>query len=255
MTAIHALADKHGLFVLEDCAHAVETQLGGQPVGVARGKSRFAAYSFYATKNLVTGEGGMLTCRDADDLAQASVLGLHGMSADAWKRYAGAEAGASAFKLYDIVAAGYKYNMYDMQAALGLVQLGKLEANWQRRQARVRQYQRQLAGDGRIELLEYERDGARCGYHLYAIRLAPGLADKRDEVIRRLRQRNVEAYVHFICLTGTQFYRESYGTALDDTPVAAGLSARSITLPLFPGMAEADVDYACAQLKAVLDEI
>jgi dTDP-4-amino-4,6-dideoxygalactose transaminase len=255
MDALHALAQEAGLFVLEDCAHGIETLYHGQPVGTANPRTRFAAYSFYATKNLITGEGGLLACHAADDHARASVLGLHGMSADAWKRYAGAEGADSGFKLYDIVEAGYKYNMFDLQAALGLVQLKKMDANWRLRQQRLAQYQALLADEERVEHIDFHTPEGEGACHLFAVRVAPALAAKRGDVILALRRRNVEAYVHFICLTGTQYYRRRFGTSLAQTPVAADLSGRSITLPLFPSMSEADVEYAVAMLKLALDEV
>jgi dTDP-4-amino-4,6-dideoxygalactose transaminase len=260
LEAIHALADKHSLFVVEDCAHAVESEYRGQPVGVASG-SRFAAYSFYATKNLITGEGGMLTCRDADDLERARVLGLHGMSANAWQRYA--QAGGTGFRLYDIVAAGYKYNMFDLQAALGLVQLAKLDENWQARQDCAEHYDRLLEAVSGVAPLEVPAH-VNTARHLYVVRLdaellegqpdgeTPHASPVRDGVIIRLRERKVEAYLHFICLPETEYYSTTYGTSAADTPVAAELSRRSITLPLFPGMQRADVEYVVETLKAAL---
>lgn len=254
MAPVWDLAQRHGLFVLEDCAHAIEAQYRGYPVGTAPredglGSSRFAAYSFYATKNLITGEGGMLACAGAEDAQRAQVLGLHGMSTDAWKRYSG-----EGFRLYDIVAAGFKYNMFDLQAALGLIQLNKLDANWDRRRERVQQYDALLAEafrGGEVTALRRPAYGVSA-HHLYVVRLAPELAARRDSVIERLLQLNVQAYVHYICLTGTQFYRERYGTHPGQTPVAAGLAQRSITLPLFPALSAADVEYAVAMLMRAL---
>ncbi len=262
MNPVWELAHKSNLFVLEDCAHAVETEYRGQPVGAMRradapgGGSRFAAYSFYATKNLITGEGGMLTCSDPADLERARVVSLHGMSVDAWKRYAGAdgEKGGGDFKLYDIVAAGYKYNMFELQAALGLVQLAKIDANWQRRRALVQRYDAALAEafpGGEFSGLSYP-DYGKSAHHLYIARTSAELAPRRDGIIRGLRARNVEAYVHYICLTGTQFYRENYSTSPKQTPVAAGLAQRSITLPLYPTMRPEDVDYVVAMLRQAL---
>jgi dTDP-4-amino-4,6-dideoxygalactose transaminase len=286
LDALYALADRHGLFLLDDCAHAIETEWRGTAVGVASG-SRFAAYSFYATKNLSTGEGGMLTFRDAADVAPAQVASLHGMSADAWKRYSG-----QGFKLYDIVAAGFKYNMFDLQAALGLVQLGKLDANWQRRRARAEQYAALLADVPGVSLPQCPAEGKHA-HHLLLVRLDPewlAAADRqsavrgpqsavdhgapfvdadngrrtadgpnssppRDAVIHALRARNVEAYVHYIALTGTQFYRERYGADVAQTPVAHSLARRSITLPLFPTMTEEDVQYVVAMLKESMEEV
>jgi dTDP-4-amino-4,6-dideoxygalactose transaminase len=254
MAPLWELADKHGLFVLEDCAHAIETEYHGCPVGTCRRSdglpgSRFAAYSFYATKNLITAEGGMLTCAGADDLERARVLGLHGMSSNAWKRYSG-----QGFQLYDIEAAGFKYNMFDLQAALGLVQLGKLDANWARRHARVLQYEAQLAAafPGHEVTAQGRPDYGKSAHHVFIVRLAPQLAPRRNRVIEELLKLKVQAYVHYICLSGTQFYREHYGTALTQTPVAAELAERSITLPLFPGMLSGDVEYVVEMLKRAL---
>ncbi|MCC7476998.1 DegT/DnrJ/EryC1/StrS family aminotransferase [bacterium] len=260
MQPIWELAHKNNLFVLEDCAHAVETEYLGKPVGAMRrddapgGGSRFGAYSFYATKNLITGEGGMLTCADPADMERARVVSLHGMSVDAWKRYAGADGSSGDFKLYDIVAAGYKYNMFELQAALGLVQLAKLDANWQRRRALVARYDKLLAEafpGGEFSGLSYPEYG-RSAHHLYIARLSEELAGRRDNVIRGLRARNVEAYVHYICLTGTQFYRENFSTSPKQTPVAASLGQRSITLPLYPTMRPEDVDFVVEMLKQAL---
>lgn len=302
LDALRALAERHGLFLLEDCAHAIEAEYRGQPVGVGAGgtPTRFAAYSFYATKNMVTGEGGMLTCRDAADRERATVLGLHGMSAHAWQRFAGA-GGGSGFKLYDIVEAGYKYNMFDLQAALGLVQLGKLDANWELRRQRVAQYDKLIADVEGVTPLAYPAH-VKPAHHLYVVRLdeelvsrgaqldssnkmggagvPPAISDDRgrdaratqlgktqplaeaiphsspirDAVIRAMRARGVEAYVHYICLTETAFYRERLGTNAADTPVAAGLSRRSITLPLFPSMTTADVERVVTALRDALSE-
>jgi dTDP-4-amino-4,6-dideoxygalactose transaminase len=188
----------------------------------------------------------MLTCRDGSDLERARVLSLHGMSSDAWRRYSG-----EGFRLYDIAAAGFKYNMSDLQAALGLVQLGKLDANHQRRQARLAQYGDLIAAafPGGEVTLQQCPPNRKHACHLCIVRLAPGLAPRRDAVITALLKSNVQAYVHYICLTGTQLYRERFHTRLTDTPVAAVLSRRSITLPLFPAMTEADVDYVVAMLS------
>jgi len=262
------LADRHGLFLLEDCAHAIEAQYRGKPVGVGGSPAtRFAAYSFYTTKNLITGEGGMLACRSAADRQRAQVLGLHGMSADAWQRYSGA-GGGGGFKLYDIVAAGYKYNMFDLQAALGLAQLAKLDANWERRRARVARYNELIADIEGVTPLNYPAH-VKSAYHIYLVRLDPALikaqpaaadgvphaSPVRDGVINALRRRRVEAYVHYICLSETEFYRKLLGTDSATTPVAADLARRSITLPLFPTMAPADVEYVVAMLKEALGEV
>jgi dTDP-4-amino-4,6-dideoxygalactose transaminase len=171
------------------------------------------------------------------------------MSSNAWKRYSG-----HGFALYDIVAAGFKYNMFDLQAALGLVQLAKLDANWERRRERVLQYRALIAAafPGGEVTPQGDPPYGKNAHHLCIVRLALELAPRRDRVIEELLRLNVQAYVHYICLTGTQFYREHYGTAPEQTPVAASLAQRSITLPLFPGMLASDVEYSVAMLKRAL---
>jgi len=192
------------------------------------------------------------------------------MSADAWQRFSGA--GGDGFKLYDIVAAGYKYNMFDLQAALGLVQLAKLDANWERRRRLVAQYDALIAQIDGVTPLSYPAH-AKPAHHLYIVRLDHELLDSaiptglasanavphaspvRDAVIRELRARQVEAYVHYICLPDTSFYTQQYGTSGADTPVALGLSRRSITLPLYPALQSTDVEYAAAMLKEALHAV
>ncbi|MCB1221521.1 MAG: DegT/DnrJ/EryC1/StrS family aminotransferase [Planctomycetales bacterium] len=254
---LQQLAGQHGLFVSEDCAHAVETELDGRPVGVASG-SRFASYSFYATKNLITAEGGMLCCRDEADLERARVIGLHGMSRNAWKRYSG-----EGFQLYDIEAAGFKYNMFDIQAALGMVQLAKLNANHARRTELAALYASLLADDPRIEIPQAGADSVHA-HHLMVVRLSEdwsgsrvGLSrfEARNTVISALREEMVESYVHYISLPGTRFYREQYGTAPSDCPVAQSVSERVISLPIYPDMQDSDVEYCCLKLREVLDGV
>jgi len=155
--------------------------------------------------------------------------------------------------------------MFDLQAALGLVQLGKLDANWERRRDLVRRYDELVAGIDGVTPLSYPGD-VKPAHHLYIVRLdeallkgneatgKPHASPVRDAVITGLRRHNVEAYVHYICLTATEFYSRQYGTQPEDTPVSAALARRSITLPLYPGMDLEDVDYVASALKATLQE-
>lgn len=254
MQPLWELAEQHGLFILEDCAHAIETEYRGLPVGAARradapgGGSRFAAYSFYATKNLICGEGGMLTCAEAADLERSRIVSLHGMSSDAWRRYSG-----DGFRLYDIVEPGFKYNMFELQAALGLVQLAKLDSNWEKRRALVEHYDALIADAfpaGEVATLRYPADG-KSAHHLYIVKVDAAL---RNAVIERLLERNVQAYVHYICLSGTTLYRERCGSNPDATPNARDIGVCSITLPLFPTMTHSDVEYVVEALRESLAE-
>lgn len=239
LITLRALADEHGLFILEDCAHAIETYYDEMRVGIASG-SRFAAYSFYATKNMTCGEGGMLCFRDQADYERAKLLGLHGVTRDAWDRY------VNATGIYDITEAGYKYNMNDIQAAIGLVQFGRLGYNFASRVNLVRAYDRMLR---RFEFLPHEDCSGLSARHLYIIKVE---AARRDQVMRELARQHIETAIHYPCLTGTTFYRGSFGTDPAQTPVAAEIAACSITLPLYPLMQEADVVRVVEALRALI---
>lgn len=238
MTALRELAEQHGLFIVEDCAHAIEAEYDGTPMGVATG-SRFAAYSFYATKNITTGEGGMLCCRDAADLRRAQLLSQHGLSLNAWQRDAGIHE-------YDLLAAGHKYNMNDLQAALGLSQMERLETNWKHRWAICDLYDR-LIDDADLTMwpLVPPRHH-KSAHHLYVVKMfEPSL---RDPLRAALLSRGIQTSVHYPCLTATTFYREHYMTDPTETPVAANAAQSSITLPLYPTMKDSDVERVVAAL-------
>ncbi|HET9985611.1 MAG TPA: DegT/DnrJ/EryC1/StrS family aminotransferase [Longimicrobiales bacterium] len=238
---LEALARAHGLAVVEDAAHAIPATYRGRRIGT-RGNP--TAFSFYATKNLTTGEGGMLT-GTPEFLERARLLSLHGMSRDGWGRY---QQGGTWF--YEILAPGFKYNMTDIQAALGLWQLRKLERFQQRRREIVAAYQDAFAD---VEALErpVERPEVEHAWHLYVLRLAPErLRIDRDEFIRELGARNIGTSVHFIPVHLHPYYRARYGWAPESFPVAYANYRRSVSLPLHPGLSDADVADV---VDAVLD--
>jgi dTDP-4-amino-4,6-dideoxygalactose transaminase len=232
MDALLALARAHGLFLLEDAAHAVGACYRGQPVGSIGDAT---AFSFYATKNLTTGEGGMLTT-DRDDVAESARLyALHGMSRDAWRRY---RRGGSWY--YEVVAPGYKYNMSDIQAAIGLVQLARLDERNARRATLARRLSDGLAGCEAIET-PVTRPEVEHAWHLYTVRLREGaLTIDRDRFIEELEARGIGTSVHFIPLHLHPYYREHAGAGA--FPVAESAYARLISLPLYPRMTDADAD-------------
>jgi len=237
------LARQHGLYLIEDAAHALPATYHGQRIGTI---GDLTAFSFYATKNLTTAEGGMLT--GAPELIEhARVLSLHGMSRDAWKRY---DANGSWY--YEVVAPGFKYNMTDIQAAIGLVQLQRLETMQQRRREIVAQYN---AAFGSLDALQIptERPGAESAWHLYVLRLhLDRLTIDRARFIEELRARNIGTSVHFIPIHLHPYYRDKYGFAPDDFPVAYGEYQRLISLPLHPGLTDEDVQDVIA---AVIDVV
>jgi dTDP-4-amino-4,6-dideoxygalactose transaminase len=232
MDPIHALAQAHRLLVVEDAAHALPATYRGRVIGSG---SNPVAFSFYATKNLTTAEGGMLTA-DPDFVARARILSLHGMSRDAAKRYE-----ARGHWAYEILAPGFKYNMTDIAAALGLWQLRKLARFQQRRRDVVAAYQAAFAADEALEL-PVERPWVEHAWHLYVLRLRPGtLRIGRDRFIEELRTRNIGTSVHFIPIHLHPYYRDKYGYEAEAFPVAYDSFQRMISLPLNPRLSDQDV--------------
>ena len=245
LDAVDTVASRHGLLVVEDAAHALPARFRGRLIG-SRGNP--VAFSFYATKNLTTGEGGMLTA-DPEFLERARIASLHGMSHDGWKRYA--EGG---HWFYEVLLPGFKYNMSYIQAAMGLAQLAKLERHQARRRAVVRAYQAAFAGHDAFEL-PVERPEVEHAWHLYVLRLQPGvLRIGRDRFIQELTQRKIGTSVHFIPLHLHPYYRDTYGYAPDAYPVARSNYERMLSLPLHPGLSEADVEDVVGAVLDIAEE-
>jgi len=243
LDALRALADAYDLALVEDAAHALPACYKGQPIGSGGNP---VAFSFYATKNLTTGEGGMLTA-DPDFLARARVISLHGMSRDAWKRY---DEGGSWF--YEVLVPGFKYNMTDIQAALGLWQLRKLEQFQQRRRAIVSEYERAFADELALQR-PVTRPDVEHAWHLYVLRLCEdALTIGRDRFIRELADRNIGTSVHFIPIHIHPYYRDKYGYIPGSFPVAYNNYRRMLSLPLNPGLTDRDVGDV---IEAVLDVV
>jgi len=242
LDALQAICDEHDLVLIEDAAHAVPARYKGRMIGSGANP---VAFSFYATKNLTTAEGGMLT-GDADLVEKAVVLSLHGMNRDAWKRH-----DKTGSWRYDIVTPGYKYNMTDLQAGLGLAQLRKLEAMQARRREIAAAY---TAAFAPLEAfaLPVEREGCESAWHLYPLRLKPGRWKiSRDRFIEELRARNIGTSVHFIAVHTFTYYREKYGYRAEDFPIAFRESERVVTIPLHPGLSEGDVGDVVGAVKDV----
>jgi dTDP-4-amino-4,6-dideoxygalactose transaminase len=241
LPAIRDIAARHRLTIIEDAAHALPARHDGRLIGSGDNP---VAFSFYATKNLTTGEGGMLTA-DPEFLARARMISLHGMSHDGWNRYA--EGG---HWYYEVKLPGFKYNMTDIQAALGLWQLRKLARHQQRRRDVAAAYQAALEGCDAFEL-PAERPEVEHAWHLYVLRLQPGtLTIGRDEFIAELTRRRIGTSVHFIPLHLHPYYRDTYGYDPDAYPVAYSNYQRMLSLPLHPGLTDTDVADVT---EAVLD--
>jgi len=242
--ALDAIAGPRGLPLIEDAAHALGGAWGDRPVG---SRATVTAFSFYATKNLTTGEGGAAVTNDAELHERMRSLSLHGMSRDAWLRYT--DKGSW---YYEITAAGYKYNLSDVLAAIGVGQLERFADLQRRRRDRAAQYDRLLA-----DVPEVRRPTVRPGVtharHLYAIALEPDrLRIDRAAFIRELKAENIGSSVHFIPIHLHPHFRKSLGTLPGAFPVAEEAYARAISLPLFPDMTERDVEDVCAALRKVI---
>jgi dTDP-4-amino-4,6-dideoxygalactose transaminase len=240
---IRRLAELHRLVVIEDAAHAMSAKYKGQYIGAGPNP---VAFSFYATKNLTTAEGGMLT-GDPAFLDRARLVALHGMSRDGWKRY---DKGGSWF--YEVLLPGFKYNMTDIQAALGLWQLRKLAGFQERRRDLARMYNSVFACEESLEV-PVTRNDVEHAWHIYVLRLRPGtLRIGRDEFIEELKQRNIGTSVHFIPIHVHPYYRDKYGYAANRFPVAYGNYNRMLSLPLNPRLSDEDAGDV---MQAVLDVV
>jgi perosamine synthetase len=244
---LRGLADRHGFTLIDDAAHALPSTLQGRAIG---GWADLTAFSFYATKTLTTGEGGMLVTDCAAWAERAGAMALHGISHDAWKRYS-----AEGSWYYEVIAPGYKYNMTDIAAALGLVQLRRLEEMYLRRQAIAERYSAGLSDMEELELPTVRPDRTTA-WHLFILRLQlDRLRCDRAEFIRRLADANVATSVHFIPLHIQPYYRAAYGYAPDHFPVAYGEYQRAISLPIYSRMSDEDVDDVIAAVRQIVDAV
>jgi len=248
MDAFLALAETHGLALIEDAAHAVGTSYRGRKVGSI---GDYTAFSFYATKNLTTAEGGMLTTPHEEAADRIRVLGLHGISRDAWKRYT-----AAGSWYYEVQEAGFKYNMTDMAAALGLAQLARFEAMQEVRKDYAARYNEAF---GTLDALDLppkadEANGDVHAWHLYVIRLnAEALTIDRDAFLDALKEEGIGTSVHFIPITHHPFYQRTLGVTPADTPVASAAYSRMLSLPLYPKMTPEDVSEVIRRTTGILE--
>lgn len=242
MDAINKLAQKHGIKVIEDAAHCMPAKIGGKPVGSS---DNLTCFSFYATKNMTTGEGGMLT-GPQEKLDQARMIALHGMSRGAWKRF---EKGGN--WRYDVPAPGFKYNMSDIQASIGLVQLKRLPELYERRLAIVNRYDQAFKKSNLVKPLTV-KSGYQSSHHLYAIRInLEALKIDRDQFIAELAERNIGTGVHYIPIHMMSYYAKKYGWKPSDFPVAEKVFERLLSIPLCSRMTVQDADDVIAAIEDI----
>jgi dTDP-4-amino-4,6-dideoxygalactose transaminase len=244
MDAIGAIAQKHDLVVIEDCAHAIETQWRGRAAGTF---GEFGCFSFYVTKNITTGEGGMVLAKSESEIERIKILALLGMTKDAWHRF-----GDEGYKHYQVVEAGFKYNMMDLQAAVGIHQLQRIEASWRRRRQIWDRYQEAFA-ELPIGQPAEPGDNTRHAYHLYTIRIDQADAGiSRDDFIGEMGRRGIGVGVHYLSLASHPHYRERFGWQPGDFPVSATVGASTVSLPLSAKLTDPDVDRVIEATRRVL---
>ena len=247
MDAINEIARSHGVKVIEDAATAAGTYYKGRPVG---GLGDATAFSFYAIKNMTTGQGGMVTTNDASVAESVSALRNHGLDSTAWNRYS-AEASRP---FYTISSPGFNYGMTDLQASIGLGQLVRLPRFNQRRGELAARYTQLLTETPEVETPVIHPD-VSTNWHLYVIRLRlERLKIDRDQFVAELRKRGIGTSVHYFPVHLHPFYRQTYGFDPADYPVCGAEFERIISLPLFPLMQDADVDRVVEAIEAIVAE-
>lgn len=251
MDEIWAIARSHRLYVIEDCAHAIGSHYRNWPIGAGNpatnSYSDACAFSFYATKNLTTGEGGMVTTHSQALAESIRVLSLHGISKDAWNRYS--DKGSW---YYEVLSPGFKYNLTDIQSAIGIHQLRKIETFTRIRTNYAELYREWLAGVDEVEL-PTSPDHCRHSWHLYMLRLnLPKLGATRDEFVAALREKGIGTSVHFIPIPLHPFFAEYGQLPQNACPNALALYPRLVSLPLYPAMTEDDVRFVAETIKQLI---
>ncbi len=245
MEEILEIAAEHDLAVIEDVAHAFPCEYRGRNVGAL---GHLGAFSFYATKTITTGEGGMLVTDNDAYADRARIMGLHGMSRDAWKRYT-----REGSWRYDVVAPGFKYNMTDIAAALGISQLARVDWLWQRRCEIAARYSEAFGDREELQIPRAGRD-IKHSWHLYILRLhLDRLAIGRDDFMRQLDALGVMTSVHFIPVHTFTYYRETYGYRPEQFPVATREFERMFSLPIYPSMTAEDVEHVVSAVLEVAE--
>lgn len=244
MDAICDIAGRHDLKIIEDCAHAIETEYHGGKAGTF---GDFGCFSFYVTKNVVTGEGGMVLTNREEDAARIKTLGLHGMTKDAWKRF-----GDEGFKHYHVVECGFKYNMMDLQAAIGIHQLARVEQNWLKRQTIWNKYNESFM-DMPINIPANPNPDTRHSYHLYTILIdeqKTGIS--RDAFLDFMTKSNIGVGVHYLSLPEHPYYKHTYGWRPEDYPHAMKIGRQTVSLPISAKLSEKDCDDVAIAVHAAL---
>ncbi len=242
MRRLKAIADRAGVALIEDCAHTIEAERDGVRPGQL---SDAACFSFYATKNITSGEGGAVVTNSAGIADRVRLLRQHGMSASAGDRYSGT------YKHWDLELLGWKYNMTNLQAALLIGQIDRMDALWKRREAICVRYENGFRGVDGLGFPIVPR-GARSARHLFTVWVAP---DHRDEVLSDLQARGIGVAVNYRAVHLLKYYRERFGFERGTFPVAERIGDSTLTLPLYPKLADAEIDYVIDSVKAAVSTV
>ena len=245
MDEITSIAREHNLKIIEDCAHAIETEFRGQKTGTF---GDCGVLSFYSTKNIVTGEGGMVLTNNADIAKRIKTLALHGMSEDAWKRFSD-----DGYKHYEVVEVGYKYNMMDLQAAIGMHQIKRVEKHWQRRLEIWQNYNKAFAGLPVSIPAPLEIDSLHA-LHLYTLLVDEKRAPvTRDHLITELHKRKIGTGVHYRAIPVHPVYQRLFGWKPEEYPVAHQVGRETVSLPLSAKLTDEDVKDVIAATRDILN--
>ena len=242
MDEIFEIAKKYNLKVIEDAAHALPSKYKGQYIGSLK-NSDITCFSFYATKTLSTGEGGMVTTLNEEYAKKIKINRLHGISKDAWDRYS-----SKGSWYYEVVDNGNKYNTTDMNAALGVEQLKKLEWMAQKRNQIAQMYIEAFKNNIKIEL-PYVKEDRETSWHLFVIKI-----NNRNEIIENLKDMGIGTSVHFIPIHKHPYYQERFGYRNGDYPIANKVFEESLSLPIYPSMSTTDVDYIVRNILKLVNE-
>ncbi|HEX6693821.1 MAG TPA: DegT/DnrJ/EryC1/StrS aminotransferase family protein [Longimicrobiales bacterium] len=239
MDSLQALRKQHNLLMVEDCAHAVETEYRGRRVGTF---GDFGCYSFYVTKNITTGEGGMIVTQRGEDADKVKILALHGMNKDAWKRFSDA-----GYRHYYVDTPGFKYNMMDLQAAIGIHQLRRIDEMWERRRHVWDRYNAAFA-DLPLRTPAAPDPDTRHAYHLYTLILDQD-AVARDEFLNRMTLDRVGVGVHYLSVPEHPYYQRAYGWSSSDWPVAESTGRQIVSIPISSKLTDPQIERIIAAVR------
>jgi dTDP-4-amino-4,6-dideoxygalactose transaminase len=244
MDSIIKTAQRHNLKIIEDCAHAIETEYKGRKMGTF---GDFGCFSFYVTKNIVSGEGGMVLCPGEEEAARIKMLALHGMSKDAWKRFSD-----EGYKHYYVTECGFKYNMMDIQAAIAIHQLKRVDAYWKRR-GQIWEHYNEAFSDLPIARPEPPEADTRHAYHLYTMLIDESKSGiSRDAFLEAMTKENIGVGVHYLSIPEHPYYRHAFGWKPENYPEAMRIGRQTVSIPLSPKLTDDDVNDVIKAVRKII---